>query len=108
MSIYGRTLASLLAGEWDATYDQTNQFGGGAVRSRFEDFRVTPVLEAELGLAWTSKGRNLRLHSGLMVSGWYDAVTTRSYVDAVRSGNLIDIDETMTFSGLTTGATWRF
>lgn len=108
LSIYGRTLASLLAGEWDASYRQTNQFGGGVVANTYEDFRVTPVLEAELGLAWTSPRRRLRAHAGMRVSGWYDAVTTRRYVGAVRSGALTDFGETMTFSGLSTGLAWRY
>lgn len=108
LSIYGRTLASLLAGEWDATYRQTNQLGGGVIANGYEDFRVTPVLDAELGLAWTSPRNGCRLHAGMRISGWYDAVSARSYVDGVRDGALIDVGETITFSGLATGMEWRF
>ncbi len=108
LSIYGRTLASLLAGEWDASYRQTNQLGGGVIANRYEDFRVTPVLEAELGLAWTSPQDRCRLHAGMQISGWYDSISTRSYVDGVRNGTLTGVGETITFSGLTTGMEWRF
>ena len=108
LSIYGRTLASLLAGEWDASYRQTNQLGAGVIANRYEDFRVTPVLEAELGLAWTSPRSGCRVHAGTQISGWYDAISTRSYVGGVRNGTLTGVGETITFSGLTTGMQWRF
>ncbi|MEL6898995.1 MAG: Lpg1974 family pore-forming outer membrane protein, partial [Planctomycetota bacterium] len=107
-SIYGKGTGSLMAGEWKASYTQTNQFGGGVIRNDYEDFHATPVIEAELGIAWAACGGHLRLHSGLMMSGWYDAVSTRSYVSGVRSGQLTNVGETMTFSGLVAGATWRF
>lgn len=108
LSLYGRTLATLIAGEWKATYDQTNQFGGGEVRNRYEDFRASPVLEAELGIRWMAPKRHLRLSTGFLMSAWYETLTTRTYVDAVRAGDLIDAGETMTFSGLTARAEWRF
>ncbi|MFN9916494.1 MAG: Lpg1974 family pore-forming outer membrane protein, partial [Pirellulaceae bacterium] len=54
--LYGKVIGSLLAGDWRADYRQTNQFGGGVIANHFEDFRVTPTLDAELGFGWTSKG----------------------------------------------------
>lgn len=108
LSIYGRGMAHLLAGEWDASYTQRNQFGGGVIANRYEDFRLTPVLEAEIGLAWSPVPDRCRLHAGMMVSGWYDAVTTRSYIEGVRSGRLTGVGETLTFSGLTLGMDLRF
>lgn len=108
MSLYGRSMLSLLAGEWAADYEQTNQLGGGVIANSIEDFRVTPVGEAELGLRYTCLGGCLRLHGGLLVMGWFDAMTTRSYIAGVRSGQIQDISETMTFSGLTTGVSWMF
>ncbi len=108
LSLYGKSMLSLLAGEWTADYEQVNQFGGGVIANGIEDFRVTPVAEAELGLKWTCLEGRLSLHGGLLVSAWFDSMTTRSYIDGVRGGQIQDIDETMTFSGLTTGVALRF
>lgn len=105
---YGRGLASFLAGEWDANYTQVNQFGGGVVANQIEDFRVTPVLEVEIGLGWQSRCGRLRATTGWMTSAWYDSLSTRSYVDAVRSGATGDIGETITFTGLTSRVELRF
>ena len=108
LSLYGRTLASLLAGEWNATYAQTNQFGGGVIANEYEDFHATPVLDAELGVRWMAKKRHFMVSTGFLMSGWYESLTTRSYIDSVRDGQLTDAGETMTFSGLTARAEWRF
>lgn len=108
LSLYGKTLASLLAGEWNATYAQTNQFGGGVIANQYEDFHATPVLDAELGVRWMAKKRHFMVSSGFLMSGWYETLTTRSYIDSVRASQLTDAGETMTFSGLTARAEWRF
>ena len=108
LMLYGKTMASLMAGEWNATYDQRNQFGGGVISNRYEDFHATPTLDAELGVRWMGKKRHLVLSSGFLMSAWYEAVTTRSYINSVRDGQLTDAGETMTFSGLTARAEWRF
>lgn len=108
LSLYGKSMLSLLAGEWTADYEQVNQFGGGVIANGIEDFRIIPVAEAELGLKWSCLENRLSVHGGLLVSAWFDSMTTRSYIGGVRSGQIQDIDETMTFSGLTTGVAWRF
>jgi hypothetical protein len=108
LMIYGRGVTSFLAGDWEGSYAQVNQFGGGIVANEYEDYRVTPVVELELGLGWASKCGRCRATAGYMTSAWYDAISTRSYVDAVRNTNYIDVDETITFSGLTTGIEVRF
>lgn len=108
LSLYGRSMASLMAGDWNAHYRQSNDLALGVIANNYEDFRVTPVLEAELGLAWTSPQRRCRCHVGMQVSGWYNAVSTREYTDSVRQGMYSDINETVTFNGLTLGGQWRF
>jgi hypothetical protein len=112
LRIYGKALASFLAGDWRADYVQTNQFafggGGGIVANDYEDYRVTPVLELELGFGWQSKCGRFRANAGYLTSAWYDAISTREYVDAVRNNNYVSIDETITFNGLTAGVEARF
>jgi hypothetical protein len=43
-----------------------------------------------------------------MTAAWYNAVSTREYVDAVRASSYVGVDETITFSGLTAGIEANF
>ena len=106
--LYGKVIGSLLAGDWRADYRQTNQFGGGVIANHFEDFRVTPTLDAELGFGWTSKGGRVKLTAGYLFSHWFNTVSNRDYLRNVRSGNLEDMADVLTFSGLTSRFEWRF
>ena len=99
--VYGRGLSSFLAGDWPESYVQTNQSAGGVVANSYEDYRVTPVLELELGFGWRSRCGRCRASVGYLTTAWYDAMSTRQYVDAVRATNYVSVDETITFSGLT-------
>lgn len=109
LMIYGRGLTSFLAGNWDGEYVQTNlQTGGGIVANEYEDYRVTPVTELELGFGWQSDCGNYRATIGYLTSAWFNAVSTRDYIDSVRSTDYIDLDETITFSGLTVGVEASF
>lgn len=108
-SMYGRGTTSFLAGDWRGRYRQVDQTtGGGVIGNDYEDFRVTPVLELELGFGWTSKCGHWHLHAGYLTSAWYDAVSTRNYIDAVRAADYRDLQERITFSGLTAGIEGRF
>jgi hypothetical protein len=107
-SIYGRALSSFLAGNWTGRYTQTNQFGGGVIGNQYEDYRITPVVELELGFAWSSECGTWRVNAGYLTSAWFDAVSTRQYIDAVRNTDYVSIDETITFNGLTAGIERRF
>jgi hypothetical protein len=106
--VYGRILGSLLAGDWRADYQQVNQFGGGVIANQFEDFRVTPVLEAELGFGLVSKSGKIKLTAGYLFTNWFNTVSTRDYIRNVRSGNLEDMADVLTFSGLTSRIELRF
>lgn len=106
--VYGRALGSLLAGNWQADYRQTNQFGGGVIANRYDDYRVTPVVDTELGFGWQSCGGCLRVTSGYLFSTWFNAVTTRDYIQSVRTGNMLNLDDNLTFSGLTLRTELRF
>ena len=106
--VYGRAMGSLLAGDWQADYAQTNQFGGGVIANHYEDFRVTPVVDTELGVGWQSCNGRLRLTSGYLFSTWFNAVTNRDYIQSVRDGNLLNMDDNLTFSGLTFRSELRF
>ena len=109
LSIYGSAVGSALAGDWNANYvDTTDQIGGGSIANEFSDFRITPLLELEVGLAWSSKCGRARVNAGFMTNSWYDALSSRSYINAVQAGQYDDVGETITFSGLALGGTLNF
>ena len=80
---------------------RTSQFGGGVIGNDYEDYRVTPVVDLELGLAWQSPCGRCRANIGYVTSAWYDAVSTREYIDAVRFASYNNVQEDITFSGWT-------
>lgn len=100
--IYGRGASSFLGGEWKADASQRNQFGGGVIGNSLTDFRVTPILEAELGTGWQSAGGNIRLTTGVLASGWFNAISTRDYLQSFNESNFVDMNDTISFVGLTT------
>ena len=106
--VYGRAMGSLLAGDWIADYRHSNQTGGGVIANHYEDFRVTPVVDTELGIGWQKAGGGLRLTCGYLFSTWFNAVTTRDYIQSVRNSNLLNLDDNLTFSGLTSRVELRF
>lgn len=108
LSIYGRGISSFLAGNWRGTYRQINQISQGIIGNEYEDYRVTPVVELEIGFGWQSENGKWRANIGYLTSAWYDSVSTRQYIDAVRNTDYVSLDETITFSGLTAGVEARF
>lgn len=99
--VYGRIAASMMAGDWKARSRQVNQFGGGEAANRYSDFRLSPILESELGCGWQSAGGGLRLTTGFLASGWFNSISTRDYIQSFNQGNFVDMNDTVTFSGLT-------
>ncbi len=106
--VYGRAMGSMLAGNWKADYRQTNQFGGGVIANHYEDFRVSPVVDTELGVGWQNCSGRFRVTTGYLFSTWFNAVTNRDYIQSVRNSNLLNVDDNLTFSGLTLRADLRF
>jgi Legionella pneumophila major outer membrane protein precursor len=99
--IYGKVAASMMAGDWKARSRQVNQFAGGTPANNYRDFRLSPILESELGCGWQSAGGGLRLTTGFLASGWFNAISTRDYIQSFNEGNFVDMNDTVTFSGLT-------
>ena len=106
--VYGRAFGSLLAGDWKADYTQTNQFGGGVIANTYKDFRVSPVVDTEVGLGWQNCSGKFRVTTGYLFSTWFNTVTTRDYIQSVRTASLLNMDDNLTFSGLTLRADLRF
>ena len=108
MMCYSKALSSFLAGDWKGRYRQNEQIGLGVVANDYEDYRVTPLLELELGIGWRSPCGRCRASIGYITTAWHNAVSAREYIDAVRESNYADVDETITFSGLTAGLEANF
>lgn len=107
--LYAKADASFLAGEFRADFRQANQFGGAAVIGNdLVDYRVVTMLETELGVGWESAGGRWRVTAGYTFSAWLNTLTTTSYIAGVQAGSFGDLDETLTFDGLTTRIEWRY
>ncbi len=107
--LYARSDVSFLAGEFRGRFRQSNQFGGAAVIGNdWADYRIVTMLEAELGIGWESSSGRWRLLAGYTVAAWLNTVTTASYIEGVQAGSFSELDETLTFDGLTTRIEWRY
>ena len=99
--IYGKGNASFLGGEYKADYLQTNQFGGGTdIRVSREDYRLSTILEAELGFGWRSCDDRFRISAGYSAMGWHNALLTNSFLEQIRNGGKFDNSDFATFDGL--------
>ncbi len=97
---YGRALAAAMTGNFKSDYRMVDTLGGPLVVANWEDDRIVPMLEYELGLAWTNPQGNLRLSAGYMMSHWFNIVSTPLFVDAVPADNYVNVDDTISFDGL--------
>lgn len=108
-SLYGSTSLSGLVGSFRGDYLQHNATAVTDLAIvRWEDDRVAPMLEYEVGLAWTSCTGSCRAKIGYMAMHWFNAVTTPEFIDAVQANNYVDIGDTLSFSGLTSSVEWRY
>jgi hypothetical protein len=107
-SLYAKGAASFLAGSFHADYLQRNTFAQVQSTTRWEDDRIVPILEYELGAAWTGKKGHLRLAAGYTMMAWYNSVTTGTFVQAVQNRNFVDVEDTLTFDGVVGRAEFRW
>jgi hypothetical protein len=108
-SLYGKSYADVLFGQFESTYSQVNTTTTAVqALSNWRDDRVVPMLELELGGAWTSRGGRFRVSAGYYNSFWFNAVTTPQYVQAVQNANYVNLGQTIAFDGLVTRAEFRF
>ncbi len=107
--LYAKGDVNFVGGEFKANYRQTNQFGGTAViGNNLEDYRIVTILDAELGLGWESQGGRVRVTGGYAISGWFNTLTTGSYIDGVRAGSYNDLNDALTFDGLVSRIELRY
>jgi hypothetical protein len=108
---YSKAMGSLLAGEFRATYLQFNQFNGVEAFTTWEDTRVVPMAELEVGLSWMSRRGRLRLSTGYYFGAWLNTVTTQEWINAVQAVNFTNVGQdafdTIQFDGLVARAEVR-
>ena len=109
---YGRTNVSFLAGETDASYTQSDTFGGPVVATDWSAGRVVTIMDLELGLGWQSCNGRFRVTGGYLFSGWFNAIQTDEFIDSVQTNNWTNLDgatgNSMSFDGFTTRVELRY
>ena len=108
LSLYGRGIISLVAGEFDATYTQTDVANGTRVSTNWNAGRIVPILDLEVGATWCHPCRNLSFSAGYLYSFWYNTVKTDEWINAVQRNNFVNLGDSMTFDGLMARVEGRF
>jgi hypothetical protein len=106
--VYGKTAASLVAGEFRTSYTQSRSFDPTIVDTTWEAGRIVPILDLEVGGGWTSACGTWRLSAGYVFSAWYNTVKTDEWIHAVQQNNFLNLGDTMTFDGLVARIEGRF
>jgi hypothetical protein len=108
-SVYGRSLVAAITGEFDSRYRMFNSTTDVLLaESVWKDDRIVPMLDYEIGVAWTSVEGHLRLAAGYLGSHWFNAVSTPTFVDAVQADNYVNVGDTVSFDGLVGRIEWVF
>jgi hypothetical protein len=99
LTMYGKAAASFLAGQYRATFVQANSFTGVQALTAWNDDRIVPILESEVGLGWVSDSGRVRLATGYTMLGWFNSLTTGTLIEAEQAFDFVDIHDTITFDG---------
>ncbi len=107
--VYGKTSASFLAGEFDATYLHSSTADPVRVASNWEAGRLMSIIDLELGVGWQHCS-GWRVSGGYTFSSWLNTVKTADWIDAVRNNadNYRDLDDEFTFDGFVGRVEYRF
>jgi hypothetical protein len=106
--VYAKGTGSLLGGEFDAHYRQTQSYDPDVVDTSWEAGRLVGIWDLELGTSWISKCGFYRANVGYVYSAWTNAVQTDEWIQGVRANHFVDMDSTMTYDGLVARLEVRF
>lgn len=109
VKLYMKGFASLLAGEFDATYQQTvqnNAYPG--VNTGWTAGRIVPTFDLELGGGFYLPGGKLEATVGYVFSAWTNVVKTEDWIHAVQTNDFRDMGDSMTFDGIVARVEGRF
>ncbi len=106
--IYGNGFISVLLGTFRSQYSQIDMSSlAPQALTHWNDERVVPVLEYEVGINFTTFG-GWRSSTGWYSAFWFNSASTGQFVQAVQSSNFANLGETAAFSGLVTRLEYRF
>jgi len=108
MLVYSKAYANILAGDFRARYFYNNDTDPVIVNTSWKAGRVMTQLEVELGVGWQSPCGRYRVTGGYHIASWFNALTTDKWIQAVQDNTFTDLNDTMTFDGLTFRAEYRF
>jgi len=109
MTLYVKGWASILAGEFDAVYQQTIQNNAAlGVNTGWKAGRIVPTFDLELGAGFYSPSGCFRATAGYVFSVWNNVVKTEDLIHAVQTNDFRDMNDSMTFDGLVARAEIRF
>jgi hypothetical protein len=108
LMVYGRGLASFVAGDFQGRYMMGTGADPTIVDTTWEAGRIVTILDLEAGVGWTSPRGRVRLMVGYMLSAWLNAVQTDEFIQGVRANNMVDLGDGLTFDGLVARAAIRF
>jgi len=108
-SVYGRLTGAVMSGKFNSRYTMSNFTTDTLLaRARWNDNRVVPHIEYEVGFGWTCPSEHWRLTTGYMFSHWMNVVTTPAFIDAVQADNYTDVEDSLSFDGFVTRLECRF
>ncbi len=106
--MYGKSIGSLVAGEFSAFHNQGSNANPSIVNTSWKAGRIVPILETEFGLGVQNGSGSLRLTAGYMFNAWFNTPVIDEWVNAVQTNSYRDIDNGISFDGFTTRLEFRF
>jgi hypothetical protein len=109
VKLYMKGFTSLMAGEFDAAYQQTVQLGSNyGVDTNWTAGRIVPTFDFELGGGFYLPGGRMQATVGYVFSAWTNVVKTEDWIHSVQTNDFRDMGDTMTFDGLVARVEGRF
>lgn len=99
--VYANGYGGVLAGEFRASYLQTQSFDSRVVSTSWKAGRIVSNFDLELGAGRVSRCGNYRLSAGYVYSTWTNVVQTDEWIRAVHSNDFIGMDSAFTLDGVT-------
>ena len=107
--VYGKASSSFVAGEFKADYREVTQFGPNSIiANTLVDFRVMTILQSEIGVGWQSCCGRIRATAGYQIAGWFNALTTGTYILGVQNREFSELFEAISFDGFVGRLEYRF
>jgi hypothetical protein len=96
-------------GDFKSNYQQLNTTTTIVqATSNWQDNRVVPILEYEVGFHWTSFSGRWQASAGYYSAFWFNTVSTGDFVRAVQTSDFLNLGQTIAFNGLVTRLEYRF